>query len=156
MIADKIAYWNRYPYGLAWQTAFEFLKSLPQNAVEKKYEIQNDDMYAIVATYNTKTPHKFEAHREYVDIQCLFEGQEIIESTAIDELTLDTPYDPEKDIEFYRPTDKGKTITRLIPGFFVVYFPHDAHMPCLSVADSPEFVKKVVIKIKWKLLPFGN
>jgi YhcH/YjgK/YiaL family protein len=31
-------------------------------------------------------------------------------------------------------------------GMFAVFFPEDAHMPCI-LADGPEAVKKVVIKI---------
>ncbi|MHC4320828.1 MAG: YhcH/YjgK/YiaL family protein [Planctomycetota bacterium] len=82
MIIDRVEYYNCYPYGLAWNTAFGFLDTITPGAEEKKYEIRGDDIYAIVASYKTRGPHKFEAHREYVDIQCLLEGQEVIESTA--------------------------------------------------------------------------
>jgi beta-galactosidase beta subunit len=39
-----------------------------------------------------------------------------------------------------------------MPGIFIAFFPHDAHMPGVSVGDSPAFVKKVVVKIKAELL----
>ncbi len=152
MIIDRVEYYNCYPYGSVWNTAFEFLDSITSGAEEKKYEIQGDDIYAIIASYKTKEPHKFEAHREYVDIQCLLEGQEIIESTALNGLTVDMPYDPEKDVEFYVKTDSRKIISHLMPGIFIAFLPHDAHMPGVSVGDSPEIVKKVVVKIKAELL----
>ena len=152
MIIDRVEYYNCYPYGPVWNTAFEFLGSITSGAEEKKYEIQGDDIYAMIASYNTKEPHKFEAHREYVDIQCLLEGQEIIESTALNGLTVDMPYDPEKDVEFYVKTDSRKIISHLMPGIFIAFFPHDAHMPGVSVGDFPEIVKKVVVKIKAELL----
>ncbi len=152
MIIDKEEYYKCYPYGSAWDAAFTFLGTITPSAEETKYEIQGDDVYAIIASYNTKEPHKFEAHREYVDIQCLLEGQEVIESVALNGLTVDTPYDPEKDVTFYVNTDSRKTISHLIPGIFIVFFPHDAHMPGVSVGDSPAFVKKVVVKIKTELL----
>ncbi len=145
-------HYNCYPYGSVWNTAFGFLDSITSGAEEKKYEIQGDDIYAIIASYNTKEPHKLEAHREYVDIQCLLEGQEIIESTALNGLTVDIPYDSEKDVEFYVKTDSRKIISHLMPGIFIAFFPHDAHMPGVSVGDSPAFVKKVVVKIKAELL----
>lgn len=152
MIIDRVEYYNYYPYGSVWNTAFKFLGSITSGAEEKKYEIQGDDIYAIVASYNTREPHKFEAHREYVDIQCLLEGQEVIESTALNGLTVDIPYDQEKDIAFYVNKDSQKTVSCLIPGIFIAFFPHDAHMPGVSVWDSPSFVKKVVVKIKAELL----
>ncbi len=152
MIIDREEYYKCYPYGSARDAAFTFLGTITPSAEETKYEIQGDDVYAIIASYNTKEPHKFEAHREYVDIQCLLEGQEVIESVAVNGLTVDTPYDPEKDVTFYVNTDSRKTISHLIPGIFIVFFPHDAHMPGVSVGDSPAFVKKVVVKIKTELL----
>ncbi len=152
MIADRVEYYNCYHYGTAWKTAFEFLGSITSDAEEKKYDIQNDDIHAIVACYKTKEPHKFEAHRKYVDIQCLLEGQENIESTVLNGLTVDMPYDAEKDVEFYVQTDNPKIVTRLMPGIFVAFFPQDAHMPGVSVCGSPAFVKKVVVKIKAELL----
>jgi YhcH/YjgK/YiaL family protein len=145
-------YYNCYPYGPIWDTVFGFLDSITSAAEEKEYEIQGNDIYAIISSYKTREPHKFEAHREYVDIQCILEGQEIIESTALNGLTVDMPYDPEKDVEFYVKTDNRKIISHLTPGVFVVFFPHDAHMPGVSVGDSPTIVKKVVIKIKADLM----
>ncbi len=152
MIIDRVEYYKSYPYGSAWDTAFTFLGTITPSAEETKYEIQGDDIYAIIATYNTKGFHKFEAHREYVDIQCLLEGQEVVESTTLNGLTVDTPYDPEKDVALYVNTDSHKTISHLVPGIFIAFFPHDAHMPGVSVGDSPMFVKKVVVKIKAELL----
>ena len=152
MIIDRVEYYNYYPYGSAWNTAFGFLDSITSDSEEKKYEIQGDDIYAIIASYNTMEPHKFEAHREYVDIQCLLEGQEAIESTALNGLTVDTPYDPEKDVEFYVKRYSRNTVSLLMPGLFIAFFPHDAHMPGVSVGGSPVFVKKVVVKIRAELL----
>jgi biofilm protein TabA len=152
MIIDRVEYCNCYPYGSAWNTAFVFLSTLTPNAEETKYEIQGDDIYAIIASYNTKEPHKFEAHREYVDIQCLLEGQEVIESTALNGLTVDTPYDRQKDVALYVKTDSRATISHLERGMFIAFFPHDAHMPGVSVGESHALVKKVVVKIKAELL----
>ncbi len=152
MIIDRVEYYNCYPYGSAWNTAFEFLGALTPGAEETKYEIQGDDVYAIIASYNTKESHKFETHKKYVDIQCLLEGQEVVESTALNGLTVDTPYDPEKDVELYVKADSRTTISYLMPGIFIAFFPHDAHMPGVSVGGSPSFVKKVVVKIKAELL----
>ena len=152
MIIDRVEYCNCYPYGSAWSSAFTFLRTITPDSEEMRYEIQGNDIYAIISSYNTKAPHKFEAHREYVDIQCLLEGQEIIESTTLNELSVDIPYDSEKDVAFYLKTDSRKIISHLMPGTFIAFFPHDAHMPGVSVGGFPVFVKKVVVKIKAELL----
>ncbi len=152
MIIDRVEYCNCYPYGSAWSDAFEFLSTLTPGAKEMKYDIQGDNIFARIASYNTKEPHKFEVHREYVDIQCLLEGQEIIESIALNGLVVDTPYDRQKDVALYASTDSMKTVSCLEPGIFIAFFPHDAHMPGVSVGDSPSFVKKVVVKVKAELL----
>ena len=151
MISDRVEYYNCYPYGSVWKTAFGFLNTITPGAEEAKYEIQGEDIYAIVSSYNTKQPHKFEAHRKYVDIQCLLDGQELVESTALNGLTVDIPYDPEKDVGFYVMRDSRKTVSHLMPGLFIAFFPHDAHMPGVSVGGSSTFVKKVVVKIKTEL-----
>ncbi len=152
MIIDMAEYCNCYPYGSAWNAAFAFLSTLTVNAEETKYEIQGDDIFAIITSYNTRESHKFEAHRKYVDIQCLLDGQEAVESTTLDGLAVDTPYDRQNDITLYIKTERGKTISLLEPGIFIAFFPHDAHMPGVSAGDSPVFVKKVVVKIKAELL----
>jgi len=155
MIVDKIEYIGCYPYGHAWSKAFEFLKSIELNTEDKKYDIQGDDIFAIVTSYDTKEPQKFEAHREYVDIQCLIKGSEIIESANIGELVIETLYDTNNDVEFYTRSNVEKTVTRLTPGIFVVYFPHDAHIPGVFVDNTPKEVKKAVIKIRTKLFGYN-
>jgi YhcH/YjgK/YiaL family protein len=43
----------------------------------------------------------------------------------------------------------------LHPGDFVVFFPEDAHMPCLMTGNSPQPVKKIVTKLAVELLDKG-
>ncbi|MBU1928128.1 YhcH/YjgK/YiaL family protein [bacterium] len=38
------------------------------------------------------------------------------------------------------------------PETFVMLYPHDAHMAGLMIDVKPEFIKKVVVKIKKELL----
>jgi len=40
----------------------------------------------------------------------------------------------------------------VFPGIFVALFPHDAHMPSLMLGNTPECIKKVVVKVNVKLL----
>ncbi len=148
LIIDRVEHYKYYPYGSVWDTVFTFLNTIISSAEEMKYEIQGDDIYTIISTYNTKEPHKFEAHREYIDIQCLLEGQEIIEYTALNGLTVDTPYDQEKDVAFYLKTDSRKTISHMIPGIFIAFFPHAWHfyrgLTCICEKSSSKDQSRTV------------
>ena len=93
----------------------------------------------------------FETHRKYVDIQAVLMGRERIEVISRDRLSVDKPYDETKDLELYLYAP-GQAHLELYPGTFALFFPHDAHMPGLMIGQQPEFVKKVVIKIKTDLL----
>lgn len=151
MIIDNITSHNCYPYGDAWNTAFKYLATLTPDTKDGKYEIKGNDIYAIVSSYETKPRHKFETHREYIDIQYLLKGEEIIEYSPFKELIIENIYDDEKDIEFYKATNNIETPIKMQPGIFVALFPTEAHMPGVTL-DTPKNVKKVVIKIRAGLL----
>lgn len=44
---------------------------------------------------------KFEAHENYTDIQYMIKGTELMSYAPIDQLTVKTPYNPDKDVIFY-------------------------------------------------------
>lgn len=154
MISDTINNRNRYPYGPAWDAAFAFIQQLAPDAATGKHMILEDRMYAGIDVYETKNRSvaKLETHRKYVDIQFLLSGEEIIEVYPKDGLVIAEPYNPERDAEFYRVPAESPIRVRLSPGRFVVFFPDDAHVPCLSVGPTPQPVKKVVIKVALELL----
>ncbi|MFA7256252.1 MAG: YhcH/YjgK/YiaL family protein [Kiritimatiellales bacterium] len=154
MIADSIQNSALYPFGSAWKTAFEFLQTLTPDSETGKRLIQGNDLYIGVNCYETKprADAKLETHRKYIDIQVLLSGMEEIEIFPKNELTVSEPYNPEKDAEFYRHPEKTHAKITLNPGQFIVFFPHDAHMPCLMTDKIPQLVKKVVVKISVDLL----
>ena len=153
MILDQLDNYQLYPFGDAWQVAFDFLLSLNADAEEKRYALQGDDIYAMVQSYDTelsvaKLP---EAHRTYIDIQVLLAGTERIAWHPVDALTISKPYARDADIAFYDRPDPLGTMLNLEPEAFAVFFPGDAHTPGLQI-DGPCRVKKVVIKIAAELL----
>ena len=154
MIVDRIENSNAYPLGKAWQTAFEFLSALKPDVEDKKYHIQGTDIFAMVSSYKTRLAGvaQFEAHRKYVDIQTVLSGSEEIGWLPVGGLLTKQPYNASKDIEFYHHPDVNYTRINVSPGTFVVLFPRDAHQPSLMVGNTPESVKKVVIKINVHLL----
>ena len=86
----------------------------------------------------------FEAHRNYLDVQYILEGEEYVGWAPLETVTEDVPYSPEKDIGFYTGPAE---IFRVTAGNCYVVFPEDAHMPGMHL-DAPKSLKKIVIKLK--------
>ena len=99
MIIDTIKNCGLYAAGNEnLKKGFEFIKEFLENPkAVGKYEIDGDNVYAIVQEYETKAPGKFESHKKYTDIQFIVSGKELIGYANIAHLTPDTEYDAEKD-----------------------------------------------------------
>jgi YhcH/YjgK/YiaL family protein len=158
MIFDRLDHAQLYPFGPAWQRAVEFLKTLTPESEEGKYVIDGDDLFAIIMSYDTALPDdgKFESHREYVDIQSVITGAEGFECAFTDTLEVADAYDPEKEAAFYRRVTPGSSRVDVLPGTFVLLFPHDAHLAGLTVGGTSQRVKKVVVKVRRSLLHTGS
>jgi YhcH/YjgK/YiaL family protein len=115
--------------------------------VAGKYEIKDDDVFYMVQTYDTKSPKdaKFETHHKYLDIQWMVQGEEIMGFQIESELTIDTPYDIEKDIAFYAGTGQDIKVEQ---GRFAIFFPNEGHQPGVAI-DTSKPVMKIVVKVKW-------
>lgn len=149
MILDRIENRSLYPFGSAWDAAFNFLKTVTPETECGKTFLDGDRLFVIVDSYETKARDaaKLETHRKYVDIQVMISGEESHEVFPKNELTVSEPYNPERDAEFYRIPETFRTRVNLHSGDFAVYFPEDGHMPCLMSGSRPEKIKKVVVKI---------
>jgi len=150
MIFDEIDNRTESLRGEPWDRAFEFIAGLDTDAAEGRYELDGDAMFAVIECYDTRSPDNAmpEAHREYIDIQLLLSGHEQVAWWPTDGLEVRDPYNPEKDIVFFDQPDGAGAVIDLAPGRFAVFFPGDAHMPCLHPGPDPAHVKKVVIKIR--------
>lgn len=143
MIYDRIENIDLYNLDSA---AVEFIKNLTPD-IECKKHIINDKIYANVEEYTTKESGFFEAHRNYLDIQILLSGEEIIEYTPLEGLEVKDEYDSARDIAFYFDCENHVTPLKLSKNIFTVLYPTDAHKPQL-IFKSRQKVKKVVVKIK--------
>lgn len=106
-------------------------------------------VYYNVDEYNTKkyVDCQFEAHRRYIDIQYMVEGEELVYVTEVDSLQELIPYSEEKDVAFYSGGDNVNP-QHLTAGNYLIFYPNDAHKPCVSVGKNGVPVKKVVFKVK--------
>ncbi len=154
MILDQLKYWETYWFPPSCDPAFEFLSALTVESEEKEYSVQGDEIWARVMSYQTLEPKKtvLEAHRNYVDVQMLLGGQELVEIFNPERLDVVEGYDEERDVEFYQSREAPISRLLLQPGFFAMFFPQDAHRPQLRVQEEAEWVKKVVVKIRTDIL----
>lgn len=125
--------------------AFDYLHNTDLlRAAAGTFEIKGRQVYASVQEYISLDPAQgaWEAHRRYIDLQCVVAGVERIGYARVGRMSPGR-YDPERDL--LPLTGAGDFLT-LGPGEFMLLFPGDAHMPRIAVA-APEYVRKVVVKI---------
>ena len=124
---------------------FEWIKNSDlKNMPDGRYEI-SDNIYANLQSYITKDDAPYEAHRDYIDIQCMINGEELSGVTDYSNCSTEVEYNKEKDIEFLKCNTKEE-FYHLKEDEFFVFFPHDAHKPALKLSDNKK-VKKVIVKV---------
>lgn len=148
MIIDNIKNLKNYAFlDTRLVRALELLRDTDFSKVEDStYEVEGRDLYYFIQTYPTRPENETpEAHRKYIDIQYMIYGTERMDVGQLEAMTEEVSGKPENDIWFYRgPTD---TIT-LGDGMFAVFFPNDAHAPCISPASGSNQVRKCVVKVR--------
>ncbi|MBQ7800509.1 MAG: YhcH/YjgK/YiaL family protein [Oscillospiraceae bacterium] len=150
MVYDSIKNCKTY-YGMHknFEKAFDFIKkAVSENLAVGKYELDGRELFASVQEYDSKTDEqaKNEAHKNYIDIQYVVSGTEIIESVEIEKATPNTEYNAEKDVMFYDKSEDAVTLI-LTEGEYAILYPQDVHRPGLCVG-TPAPVKKIVVKVK--------
>lgn len=149
MIYDKISNIELYR-GLSEDiyAGLRYLASIDDSIENGVHQI-TDNVKAIVSEYETKeaNPNGFEAHREYLDIQYLVSGKEIIKCKPIDDLVVIKDYDEANDYLLLSDNVDNTSDFLLGDGYFALLYPDDAHEPQLC-DGKPMPVKKVVVKIK--------
>ena len=105
-----------------------------------------EGMFAIDAAYLSKRPPEvfFETHRKYIDVQAILVGEEAMEIADRSRLTLDVPYNAERDLIKYALYAET-SVLRAREGEIMVFFPDDGHMS--RAADQPVLVRKCVVKV---------
>lgn len=150
MILGNLQYPSRYcGLGKGVQKALKFLVGRDLRLMPSgRHVIEENVIYMDLIETTTILPDSklFEAHEKYIDLHLTLTGEEWYGYAPINNLTADGPYDPEKDILWYR----GEGVYFRVPrGQFVLFFPEDAHKPCVSF-EEPGVIKKLVVKIRTK------
>jgi YhcH/YjgK/YiaL family protein len=122
-----------------------FLASTDLQALSPgKHELDGKRLFVLVSDYTTKpeADGRWEAHRDYLDLQYMVSG---IERMGIAPTThlRETDYQADRDIVWLEGA--GDFVT-FVAGQFMILWPGDAHMPGIAV-NHPVKGRKVVVKI---------
>lgn len=131
----------------AIRKALGYLASTDFSKIEPgRVDVEGDTVFALVQKYDTKPRDNgvWEAHRRYIDVQYIASGIEAMGYAPLDSLSETQPYSAEKD--FLLLAGQGDFVTARA-GMFVIFYPKDAHMPCLAHGNSVP-VLKVVMKVQ--------
>ena len=149
MILDKLEnaenYYDMHP---DFEKAFAFLRQkglagLPAD----RYEIDGERLFCMISKGlgRSRAEAKLEAHRKYIDIQYVIAGADEMGWKPTSACArVDTPYNADKDIEFFK--DKPDSWTEVPAGSFVIFFPQDAHAPMVSNEEIHKAVLKIAVK----------
>lgn len=125
--------------------AFGYLRDTDLFAlVPGRYHIVGDDLIAIVEQVPGKTKEmaRLEAHRRYIDIQLVLQGDEQMGWKPLADCHNPvSEHSEEKDIRFFH--DAPASWITVPPDHFCIFFPEDAHAPLVSSGS----VRKVILKV---------
>jgi biofilm protein TabA len=133
-----------------WDKAIAWLRDTDlENVPPGKYKLDGDRLYVSVAEGPVKNPEdaRWEAHVKYIDLQYVARGREKIGVAPLSMGIITTPFDADKDIGFYEVPEANCKYYVAEPGTFFIFFPQDAHRPCLKIKGT-DSNKKIVVKIK--------
>lgn len=118
---ENITFYNNIP-----QNVIEFIENLTPQIEVGRYEIDKNS-YANIEVYETKNLKdcKFEAHKNYIDIQMLLSGIEELDYTPVKDLIVSEKYDEKRDIMFFENPDRISDSVILEVGKFALIYPHE-------------------------------
>lgn len=120
----------------------------PENYETGVIELDGKNVFLVRDAYATYDPAiaKYEAHRKYIDVMYMVEGEETIYVKPTSQLSQITKeYDPEIEA-LLAVFDPDGTPVHLTAGSFVILMPQDAHAPGCWV-DGAKNVKKIIGKV---------
>jgi biofilm protein TabA len=149
MIVDRIE--NVRLYSKLSKNLAKAFKILQNKKVLKKadgrYEVKGTKLYYMIMKYATKPIDggEFEAHKKYIDVQYILDGEEAIPYALISGLKTSKRYKAKTDAAMYR-FSKNYSNVNLCRGMFCVFFPEDGHMPG-RIVKKKSTVRKIVVKV---------
>ena len=147
MIYDRFENLDLYAQpGTRLHRALVYARDAARAVADGRMDIDSERLYASVATYETGSREelRFEAHRRYIDVQVLLEGEEAIDVSLEGDLSVLETYDEKRDVTFLKPPQQVASLA-MRPGYFAVFFPHDTHRPGCHLREKRR-IRKIVVK----------
>lgn len=124
---------------------FDFIRDTDLYALAPgRYPIVGDELFAIVEHVpgRTREMARLEAHRRYIDIQLVLDGDEAMGWKPLADCHNPvSEHSEEKDIRFF--LDAPASWVAVPPDHFCIFFPEDAHAPLVGGGE----IRKVIFKI---------
>ena len=144
MIVDHIGNWRRYGFGPAWEETMRWLENYAPGGSGSLADLTDGthpltDGFVSVATLTSRP-----LSGSLCDVQMVVEGQEWLFNAATTGLSLDGPFDDQRDVGFFQPAPAEVSRVTLSPGTFALLFPWDAHLPAIAVDGVPAPLRKCV------------
>lgn len=149
MILDDLKYASAYrTLSANIATAFDWMKetNIDDLKAPQVITVDGEKVFAQIQSYESMPAEegRFESHYNYIDIQYLQSGNEILLWTPLHTLTPAGEYDSENDVRFYKDAPCSSILLR--PGQFALFFPEDGHKPKCMV-EQREPIGKIVVKV---------
>jgi len=133
-----------------WDKVFTWLKdNNPSTVALGKYVIDSANVTVNVTegpSVRTFEKTKWEAHKNFVDLQYIAKGKEKMGIAPISKAKM-ISYDEKKDNYSFQLEEADSRYIVAEPGTFLLFFPSDAHRPNIQV-EGCDTVKKIVFKIR--------
>lgn len=151
MIQTKLDALSRYePLNRRFPAAFQALKALAAAPFQPGvHAVDGDEIYINALEYDTASAQDslMEAHRRYIDVMLLLEGEETIGVCNVSTLQhITTEYDPSGDALLAR-LEQPYTELSMHPGDIAILFPEDAHAPGMNCGEK-HHVRKLIAKVR--------
>ena len=124
--------------------AIDYINSHNLESLPLGKTVIDDDIYINVMETETKMENIFEAHRDYIDIHYMIDGEEEIAIAPVENMEVTEQYNSESDCVLGKA--KGER-HRVKSGQYCITFPSEAHSPALAVT-KPMKIKKAVFKVR--------
>lgn len=146
MIFANIKNLNDYAYlDEKIKKCFTYYRSNDLNSFNPgSYEIEGKDIFVNIVEYETKEDSFWEAHKDYIDLHLMLDGEEKIKLNFIENMKLGS-YSKEEDYQALEGDSNSSVILKKED--FLICYPSDGHMTGLRLKDRTR-IKKAIFKIK--------